>query len=376
MARPASRSAAAISIRLVWPFLALARKHGWAKQAASVHKLLGLSQAQLDDPETRVPTVLVARLLEQAIRASGNRDIGLHAARFLDGAHVGIAEYLARSRPTLREALQAGARYVRLLGDGAHFGMERKGKLAIGRVWFDPQLVVHEAAHEFVLAISVLHARRITGLRELAPLEVHFMHAQPADIALHKKLFRCAVRFGMPATQTVMSAEFLEMRMAQAEPALGRLLEHQADAMLERLPDGDDLATRVRELLRHERTLRDGSAQRVARQLGMSVRTLSRRLDGERTSYRALLDEVRQQSALRELTQGTRPIAEIADRLGFASSQSFHRAFRRWTGTTAALARERARAAPPRSRSRALSGARKATRVRRARRTRAEQGTN
>jgi AraC-like DNA-binding protein len=75
----------------------------------------------------------------------------------------------------------------------------------------------------------------------------------------------------------------------------------------------------------------------------MSVRTLARRLGEESTSYRMLLDETRKHTALRDLAQTLRPINDIAHQLGFASSQSFHRAFRRWTGDTAASYRDRSR---------------------------------
>jgi AraC-like DNA-binding protein len=75
----------------------------------------------------------------------------------------------------------------------------------------------------------------------------------------------------------------------------------------------------------------------------MSVRTLARRLDDEATSYRELLDEARKKLALQELERGRRSIVEIADRLGFASSQSFPRAFKRWTGRAAGRHRKQTR---------------------------------
>lgn len=329
------------SVRLLWPFLELARKGGY--DVGRVPKLLGLTDAQLRDPETRVSQRALADLLARAIELSGNRDLGLQAARLVDGAHVGILEYVTRARPSLLSALERNGRYMRLLGDMAQLSFEVQGKTAVWRVRFDPELVIHEAAYEFIVALAVLRTRTLTGIADLAPLEVCFMHPRPADTRRHQKLFRCKVRFGMPETQVVMSTKFLRRPMASAEPHLERLLEQQADAMLARLPRSSSPAARARHVLRAEHELREASAERVARRLGMSVRTLSRKLAAERTSYRALLDETRMHAAVRDLTQTARPIADIAYRLGFASSQSFHRAFRRWTGNTAAVVRERAR---------------------------------
>jgi AraC-like DNA-binding protein len=75
----------------------------------------------------------------------------------------------------------------------------------------------------------------------------------------------------------------------------------------------------------------------------MSARTLARKLADEGSSYRELLDDVRKQLALRALARSERSIEELASALGFASSQGFHRAFRRWTRTSPSRYRSRMR---------------------------------
>lgn len=330
------------SVRLVWPFLALSKKHGY--DVSGIAERLGLTAVQLDDPDTRVPQAAVARLLNAAIELSGERDIGLLAARFVDSRHFGITEYLARTRPTLGAVLADTKRFLPLLGDGVGFTLARRGRRAVVRFWLSPELSMHEAAYEFAIAIAVLRARRLTGKADLAPIEVSFTHSRPKSTRRHEKLFLCPVRFGAEATEIVLSERAMQVPLASAEPALGALLERQAAQMLEHLPRGEDLGSRVEALLSGAISLRAASAERAARRLGMSVRTLTRRLADEGTSYRALIDEARAQAAQRELTQTDRTLAEIADRLGFATPQSFHRAFKRWTGTTADAVRKAARA--------------------------------
>ncbi len=72
----------------------------------------------------------------------------------------------------------------------------------------------------------------------------------------------------------------------------------------------------------------------VARALGVSPRTLRRRLTESGTSYQALFDEVRAERAAVLLTRRALPVEQVADRLGFAEAASFIHAFRRWYGTT------------------------------------------
>jgi AraC-like DNA-binding protein len=74
--------------------------------------------------------------------------------------------------------------------------------------------------------------------------------------------------------------------------------------------------------------------QLAARQLGMTVRTLQRRLRDEGTSFHAVLDDVRRDVALTQMRARRQSIDELAFILGFEKSSSFHRAFKRWTGQT------------------------------------------
>jgi AraC-like DNA-binding protein len=72
----------------------------------------------------------------------------------------------------------------------------------------------------------------------------------------------------------------------------------------------------------------------MARQFGMSERTLQRRLADEGVSYQELLDEARKQVAGRYLTTSALAIGEVAYLLGYSEPAAFHRAFKRWYATT------------------------------------------
>jgi AraC-like DNA-binding protein len=335
-----AKSLSTTSVRLVWPFLALARHHG--HDTSDVAERLGLTPAQLEDPDARVPQHLAAALLNTAIERTGERDIGLLAARWAESANFG--EFATRPRPPFQGTVEESSRWLPLLGEGVRHSIERVGSHVIVRFWFSPELAIHEAAYEYALAVAVLRARRIAANETLAPLSVHFTHTRPASTERHEQLFRCPVHFGAEVTHVVLSDAWFELRNPGVESLQAPRLELATHQMREQESRRDDLASRVLALLGGgEIELRGASAERVARRLGMSVRTLSRKLDAEATSYRALVDDVRKTAALHELTHDARSIAEIADRLGFASSQSFHRAFKRWTGTTADRTRRSAR---------------------------------
>lgn len=327
------------SVRLVWPFLEMA-----SNDSTLTHRVcsrLGVSEAQLRDPETRVSLGVAASLLVEAIEHSGERDLGLMAAIAFDAAYSGIDEYLARTRQTLRAVFEHKGRYLPLLVDGVRYTFEVRGDHAHSILRLPAALDVHPAVAEFALGVSVLRARRITGEPNLAPAEVHFTHVRPASTARHEALFRCPLVFGAAETQLIVSTAFLDRRMPQADAGLHDLLEQKANAMLARLSKINGYADQVLALADCE--MRTVSADHIAGRLGVSERTLHRRLAAEGTSYRELIERVRKAAALRLLEQ-PRSLEEVADLLGYASTQSFQRAFRRWMGTSpGSYQRQRAR---------------------------------
>ena len=124
-----------------------------------------------------------------------------------------------------------------------------------------------------------------------------------------------------------------------SDPQLCELLEHHAQQQLRRLPGAEDFSAEVRRVL--GATLRRGDARisAVAKELAMSGRSLQRRLNAEGSSFREELDRVRSELAVRLLSEGEADVREVAYLLGFSEPSAFHRAFKRWTGTTPAAYR-------------------------------------
>lgn len=146
------------------------------------------------------------------------------------------------------------------------------------------------------------------------------------------------MRFGAERTAAAMDARRLSAPVVQDEATLGALLRRAPAALLSRHDYGTTVAEQVRRVL--VPSLRAGGPARlpeaadVAARLAVSASTLRRRLRQEGTSFQELKDAVRQDAAIEGLVGGREPIAAVAARLGFSEDTAFHRAFRRWTGTT------------------------------------------
>ena len=131
--------------------------------------------------------------------------------------------------------------------------------------------------------------------------------------------------------------------MPRRDPILRRFLEGQADAMLARMPAKTGLAVDVQRALASRVAAGPARMSSIARQFGMSERTLHRRLAADGVSYQELLEEARKAAAGRYLDESSLAIGEIAYLLGYSEPAAFHRAFKRWYGKTPDQFRTRSR---------------------------------
>jgi AraC-like DNA-binding protein len=107
----------------------------------------------------------------------------------------------------------------------------------------------------------------------------------------------------------------------------------RAEKLIEALPSVDLFEQKICSQIEMELHGGNTNAAAVAEHLGLSARTLHRRLQQAGMTYQELLDRVRLRLAVRHLAAG-RPIGQVATLTGFAQASTFHRAFKSWTGKT------------------------------------------
>lgn len=329
----ASRLQATVSVRSVRPVAERLRALGLDVGAALASA--GADPAILDDPQGRLPHALAIAVWQEAVRRSGDDAFGIHAAEQIRPGAFDVLDYATRSSATLGEGLERLVRYHRLLHDAALVQLRVDGDVARLTHALPPAAAAALPRHpaEFIVAAWLVVARQATGL-DLAPVEVTFQHAPPADPSEHRRVFRAPLRFDQPQNGIVLRRSLLDTPLVKADPGLCAVLERHIDALVASVPAATAFRDRVRQVV--ARTLSSGgpNAATVARHLHMSRRTLQRQLDADGTTFRALADGLRHELALRYLGERTIAIAEVAFLLGFSEPSAFHRAFKRWRGTT------------------------------------------
>jgi AraC-like DNA-binding protein len=328
-----------VSARAVRPLLLHVAAKGY--DSSALLRDQGVDPAVFSDPDARLPHATAARLWPAASRLTNDADLGLHVAQAIRPGAFGVLDYAVRTSENLGAGFETLCRYHRCLHDVA----EVKLTIGGGRATLSHRLPVRggapRALAEYIVAAWVVTSRQATGVN-WTPLRVRFPHAAPENTAEHDRMFGCTVQFGHDCSELVFSRELLDIPLLKADSDLQAILEAQVVAALEKLPKGEATTHAVRRHLAGELSKGQPTLEQIAPHLHTSARTLHRRLEGEGTSFREILTEIRRELAARHLAERRLAIGEIAFMLGFSEPSAFHRAFKRWTGEAPLTYRRRA----------------------------------
>ena len=290
----------------------------------------------LADPDQFVPYDRLLQLWDSLVARFPDRPLGMLYGDQLPLTVTGVVGQVCANAPTLRAALQAQIRFNRLLDPRLAVGHEAQPPLH--RITFAygmtnpciPEIL------EMLVTTTVRFARLLAGEPNMGPARVCFAHGQRHPDTAYASRTLCEAVFDAGWTGIEFSPEFLNAPVLKAQPDAQKYLARHAELLLaERAPRAPStLAEQVRHRVADMLANGSPTAEAVAAALGMSERTMQRRLHAEHTSFSDAVDDVRRQGALRLLAQPHVTIQETAFVLGYAEPRAFHRAFRRWTGTT------------------------------------------
>jgi len=273
----------------------------------------------------------LCRVLERAEHAAGDALLGLHLAEHARGR--GLLSYLARAQRTVREGLHA---FERSAGQawgtaGAVHVDERGAETFVG---FDVGAGVPRHAVEYLVARTAISLAR-SGARAR---ETVFRHPSAGPADEYQRVLRCPVRFRQQATGILLRSADLGRPLRDANPEAAAALS----AALERPPVRDAPPVSARLAAAVEDAITRGARldrEVLARSLGMSGKTLARRLAGEGRRFTDVVDVVRRALAERLVDDRSLALGEVATRTGFADLAAFGKAFRRWFGQSPSAVR-------------------------------------
>ena len=300
-------------------------------------RAVGIPLSALDQPDEKIRADAVGALLDLAARQSNVDDFALRLAQNRRPSAWGAVGMLMAQQRTFGDALEAGAQYSPGHYDGARADIERFGDEVV--VWIDiddgVDAIRFDPAqrNEMVMgsAVYVLRALRSGDWR---PLRVGFTHAARGDLDRYKPYFGRTPLFDQDRNFLVVPRADLALPLQNHDPEAERILRQMAE---QQLPDQSKPFSRAVAVLISQR-LAEGalSAEGVAAALDLDLRSLQRRLAAEGSTFSELLHDVRMSLARTFVERSRRPLAEVADLLGFASLSAFSQWYSRTHGESAA----------------------------------------
>ena len=284
-----------------------------------------LPRAVLVDPEARVPVARLAVLLDAAAEATAWPHFALRLNRARRLSHFGHAGLLARDEPDVRHALLAIISNIHLHSEDIVFQLaDGKGEVAVSaRLAVLPSSSSPQV--DDLLLGGLFQLMKMLMEKGWRPLRVTFNHSEQSRARLYRQHFGCPVHLGMEANAIVTASSDVERVLPEADPLFLKKSRQQVDERAAALLQ--PLEARVTDLIKVLLPTGRCSMERVALRLGLQTRTLHRHLKSKGTSFSELVDGVRRELARRYVGWSDRPMAEIAQALGFSETSAFSRWF-------------------------------------------------
>lgn len=321
-----------VSIFLVRAVLEGAERAGATR--AELGDRLGLDLQRLEQPEARLDFEQLEQTLSVAVAVTGDQGLGLHLAEHVSEGAFDLLAHLAAHAPTMRKAIEIAAQFAGLTLDGVLLGMRDEGDAFIASFAFPRSTPLSDRVLADLMVAGLVRLARSSFGPNVMPRLACFEHERPSYHREYARIFGPNCRFSQGVTAITFDREIVDRPQTNQNPALYEVLRAEAERRLDRMTGRVRLAARLRNYVLAMPRSRIPDISAAARDLGMSERSLRRRLVADGTSYRDVVRSALEDSAARLLRDPSRTIKDTAAALGFADAATFHRAFKRWTGLT------------------------------------------
>jgi AraC-like DNA-binding protein len=303
--------------------------------AEAVRRTTGIRERELASLDGALPAKAFERIWEEAFRRAPRDELPTEVGLAVPFGAFGPLDYLAASSADVASAFDSLAAWFRTVSSGISLEIGRTGEGGLLRILYGAEGPApgrpREVSDEFTMAVILGRFRSRPIVPPFRASRVRLTRAAPPRRTRHEALLGAPVEFGCALAALEVPAECWRAKLSTADPMLLETMRSLAER-LELGGPANDLEQAVRARLRSLLPDGEAGAASVARSLGMSERTLHRRLRAGGRSFRAVVDLFRESEAERLLSDPAAALSEVALRLGFSDQSAFTRAFRRWKG--------------------------------------------
>jgi AraC-like DNA-binding protein len=316
------------------PRFLVEQSEAWGVPRGQLLREAGLRPRDITDPDARISIAKLADLWRAIIFHFPGPDLGVRLGSAFDIRKGGLVGYLSLHSPDLRTALERLVRFSRILNEAVRPRFRSEGERHSLSWVPSPYFRPYPQVVDWALSALLTSLRQTTGT-DFQPVEVRFPYDEPRPVPpTHLSHFGSALRFKCHEAGLVFSTDQLALELESADTELSVYLERHAQHVLEGMSLGEDLVERVRGQIWDDFRRGRPTVEGIAVAMGMSARSLQRRLHAEGTSFAGLRDDMLSHLATSMLRDRDLAIHEIAFLLGYSEPSTFYRAFRRWQKTS------------------------------------------
>jgi len=305
-----------------------------ARSGGSDHLLrtVGLDREAIDDPVLRIPYADMMMLSEHAASITKDAAFGLHVGERVEMREYGIVGRSVITSSTLGEALRSLERYLPIWTNVGVFRLDVEGPVAHFQ-WQYSNCSLPEPRHDCEMSMAtVVGLNRLSRGARWRPREVWFQHAKPRDTSEHTRIFRAPVRFGMPTNELLLDRQSLDIPLRTAHRGPHQAITKAAERLLPKAWTEASFSQGVLSFIRQHLGGGAFDLEAAAQGLGISRRTLQRKLSQESCSYRQLVQQARRDLSQYLLLDTPATATATAYALGYSEPSVFQRAFHKWHG--------------------------------------------
>jgi AraC-like DNA-binding protein len=307
------------------------------KAVTPLFELIGMDPAAPPNTEHHLSAESYYELWERALQLVPDVSLPVRVGSSFDLEALEAFGFLAMSCETLRDAYERTARVRNLYNVGSRWELELDGDCMRMR-WLPWRIqprseLARRSVNEYQVAEMLTSICQMTQ-RRLVPRRIAFQHPAPHDISAHRELLGRAPEFEAAFDGFEADLGWLGEPLRGKNPKLRAYFEKQCERAREAFAGDPAFTALVRQRLAASMEGGGLGMAELARSLGISARSLQRRLSAEGTRYNDLQDEVRRQFAEQYLQRPALAVSEVAYLVGFNDPSAFFKAFRRWTGAT------------------------------------------
>ena len=305
---------------------------------------VGLDPDSENDPKKMLVDTVYYDLLERIAGMIDVTDLSIRTGASMQLDEYGALGLAWKAAPSLLGSYSRVERFARVWTSVVEYELRQTGR--------DTLFILHRSgerrlglrlSNEATLASAVSISRQVSPV-PFAPLEVHLKHPPPRTTEFHERYFGCPVFFGSDVDALLLSRESLAQPNKLGDEGITRFLDSHLESELREVADEASLESLAKDVI--ARSLSEGIPRMgdVARSLGLSARSLHRRLAEDGLSFRTLTEATRKELAEGLLRDERYSLSEIAFLTGFSEQSAFNRAFKRWIGRSPAAHRSLLRA--------------------------------